>query len=369
MNAEVVVYGASGYTGKLIAWHLAQLGIPFIAAGRSKKRLQEQMSGIPELAGAKYECVGVELDEDALTRLFTGKKVVYNVVGPFMQLSKPVARAALNAGCHYFDTTGEPDWIRWVRDELGEGFAARQRVCAPATSWMWLGGQMAAEIALQQPGIDSLDILYLADSATSVASTMSFFRMLIQDQHYKINGELAVWPATTAYPVSVPGIHQTLTALPWGGGAEPVWYEHDQRVRNCSVLVAFRSQEMIDFVVSNLKIIEEKYSDVSPQEREEISNKIGNQLVSVEPERENPDINRSIISCYGRGNTQSVSVILRGSCPYIQTGVFAATIVREVLAGNNNTTGFGSACSIFGHKVFMDAISERGYLTAVETSY
>ena len=41
---EVVLYGASGYTGKLTAWKLAERGIPFIAAGRNKARLQEEMA-------------------------------------------------------------------------------------------------------------------------------------------------------------------------------------------------------------------------------------------------------------------------------------------------------------------------------------
>ena len=44
MSKQVVIYGASGYTGKLISWHMAELGIPFIAAGRSLSRLEEQMS-------------------------------------------------------------------------------------------------------------------------------------------------------------------------------------------------------------------------------------------------------------------------------------------------------------------------------------
>ena len=48
MSAEVVLYGASGYTGKLIAWHLAENGIPFIAAGRNRERLQEQMAKAQE---------------------------------------------------------------------------------------------------------------------------------------------------------------------------------------------------------------------------------------------------------------------------------------------------------------------------------
>jgi short subunit dehydrogenase-like uncharacterized protein len=59
MTAEVVIYGASGYTGKLIAWHMAEYGIPFIAAGRSQQRLEEQMAKVPELEGHDYECVEV----------------------------------------------------------------------------------------------------------------------------------------------------------------------------------------------------------------------------------------------------------------------------------------------------------------------
>lgn len=46
---------------------------------------------------------------------------------------------------------------------------------------------------------------------------------------------------------------------------------------------------------------------------------------------------------------------------------FAATSVREVLAGNQRCSGFTSPCGAFGHEVFMNAISEKGYLTSVET--
>jgi len=369
MNAEVVVYGASGYTGKIICWHLAEAGIPFIAAGRSKERLEEQMALVTELEGAEYECVSADLDEQALTELFTGKKVVYNVVGPFMQLSKPVAQAALNAGCHYFDTTGEPDWMRWLRDELGEGFVAKGLVCAPATSWMWLGGQMAAEMALEQPGIDSLELLYLADSNTSVGSTMSFFRMLVQDQYHKFNNEMVAWPAATAFPALVPGMFRQLNALPWGGGAEPLWYQDDERVRNCSVLVAFRDQDMVNFIIDQLKMIEEKYPDAPMEKLEEVTNEIGNQLVSVEPDREIPEQNRSIIACHGRGNTESVSLVLRGNSPYIQTGIFAAVAVREALAGNYKASGFVSPCAAFGYRIFKDAIVDKGFLTETETQH
>ena len=69
-NPQVVIYGASGYTGKLIAWHLAEYGIPFIAAGRNQARIEEQMALVPELKNADYSCEEVAHDEEALARLF-----------------------------------------------------------------------------------------------------------------------------------------------------------------------------------------------------------------------------------------------------------------------------------------------------------
>ncbi len=74
-NHPVVVYGASGYTGKLVAWKLAKRGIPFIAAGRDKGRLEAEMAKVPELKGHDYRCVAVQHDKAALTDLFTGRQV------------------------------------------------------------------------------------------------------------------------------------------------------------------------------------------------------------------------------------------------------------------------------------------------------
>lgn len=362
MNADVVVYGASGYTGKLIAWHLAERGIPFIAAGRNAQRLAEQMAKVPELAGARYECVAVEHDEAALAKLFAGKKVVYNVVGPFMQLGDPVVKACLAAGSHYLDTTGEQDWMLHLKRSYGAAFAQKGLLLVPACSWMWLAGQLAAELALEHPGIDSLDICYLADSNTSVASTMSFLRMLTKDQFYLEHDRMCTWPQATAYPVAIPGVHRVLNALPWSGGGEPVWYEDDPRVRNCSVLVAFRNQAMLQAIVDILVEFEHKHKHLPVAEQEKITNALGNQLVSVEPERESPALNRSLLCCHGRGDTESVSVVLRGNSPYIQTGIFAAEACRKILLGTHRGKGFMSPAGAFGAREMIAAIAASGQL-------
>lgn len=367
MSAQVVIYGASGYTGKLIAWHLAEYGIPFIAAGRNLQRLEEQMSGIAELQGHDYQCVAVDHDEGALNDLLRGKKVIYNVVGPFMQLADPVVKAALQNGCHYLDTTGEQDWMFHAKKTYGELYREKGLLLLPACSWMWVGGLLAAEVALEHPGVDTLDLLYLADSFTSVASTMSFMRMLVNDQYYLENNTLATWPSATPYVVTVPDTHRQLQALPWGGGGEIVWYEDDPRVSNCSVLVAFRNVEMVGAVIASIQDFEKQYSHLEGEAREQQTNAMGNAMVSEEPPREDPNVNRSIISCKARGNTASVNVVLRGNAPYLQTAAFAAEACKRIL--NNEQLGAGaiSPAAAFGARKMIAAVAQRGYLTWTAT--
>jgi short subunit dehydrogenase-like uncharacterized protein len=359
----VVLYGASGYTGKLTAWKLAERGIPFIAAGRNETRVADEMSKVPELRGHDYKCVGVDNEKSVLTNLFEGRKVVINIVGPFMQLGGPVVQAALAAGCHYFDTTGETDWMFHLKREYGAAFAARDLALCPGNSYMWTEGNLACEIALETPGIDTLDVAYLGDSEVSIASTMSFLRMCTRPQYFIRNRELTQWPWATPYVVHVPGDHVLLNALPWSGGGECVWFEGDQRVRNCQVLVSFRNQDRFNAVIGMLKKFEEECRHLTVAAQEEVTNAWGKGITQVEPARENPDVNRCVLSCQGRGNANSVSVILRGNSPYAQTGVFGAEAARRVLRGQLAKAGFVSPAQAFGARALVAAQAEEGYLS------
>ena len=366
-NYDVVVYGASGYTGKLIAWKLAERRIPFIAAGRSQQRLEEEMAKVPELEGQDYRCVAVNHDVTALTELFRSAKVVINVTGPFMQIGEPVVQAALAAGCHYFDTTGEADWMRLLRDEYGKRYAAAGLALCPANSYMWAEGLLAAEIALETPGIDSVDLVYLADSQTSVASTKSFLRMCTKPQYFLKDRQPVMWPYATGYTVTVAGEHELFNALPWGGGGEPVWYEGDDRVRNCRVLVSFRNRVMFDAVLGILQRFENECRALPEDQHEPTTNRWGADVTSVEPPREVPEVNRCVLSCHGRGTSVGVDVTLVGSAPYIQTGVLGAEAARRVLRGQLQAVGFVSPTQAFGARNLLGALSEEGLLSCQVT--
>jgi len=156
----VVVYGASGYTGRLVCEYLRELNVPFTAAGRDKDRIQAVMEKIPGIETADYDIAEVEHDVASLTDLFQGSQVVSNMAGPFIKFGGDAVEAALAAGCHYLHhrRAGLADGVEVA---VGQGFrrqgsAARAEHRADVPT-----GEIAANICLETPGLDTLDILVL----------------------------------------------------------------------------------------------------------------------------------------------------------------------------------------------------------------
>ncbi len=241
---NVLIYGASGYTGKLVAECLAKRQIPFYFAGRNENKLHDSLKIVEERLGFSPPATVVRANNtlEELVPLFKNVDVVINVAGPFMQLAWPVIEACLETSTHYLDTTGEQDFTMLARDRYHEAFAAKNLLLSPANSYMWCAGALAIEVALEIEGVDSVDLTYqINDALPSQASTKSFLRMVNNPQYYLKNNEMLEWQGDRHYTVSLPHMSQPVLALPWSGGCEPVWYQHDPRVRNCNDRVRRRN--------------------------------------------------------------------------------------------------------------------------------
>ena len=358
-KADIVVYGASGYTGQIIMERLAALNLSFVAAGRDRRRLEAAVAKLPASARALARVVDARHTLEDLTALFRSAKVVINVSGPFGQLGKPVLEAALAARCHYLDTTGETDWILEIRDQYGAEFEKVGRIACPALAYMWTAGQLACELALEQGDIDTLDVVYSPGSAPTVASTLSFLRMVTRTQYRLTNRAFEAWPIGANIAVSLPHTHEVVRGLPWGGGAEPIWYEQDRRVRNCRVVVAFQAGPMVDWILDCTRKYQEVASTKSQAELEELTNTWGRAIANTPP-RENLEVNRSVISCRARGAFAGHSITLYGSAPYEQTGVLIAEGARQLLTGSVSAMGFVSPANAFGTKALLSALAKAG---------
>ena len=146
----VVVYGASGYTGMLTMDWLIDQNIPFTAVARDAKRVKEMMAQrVVRLESATYEIIEAEHTVKSLTKAFKGAKVVCNTVGPFVKYGLTGVEAALKAGCHHLDTTGEQAYVRAVRDQFGELYSQAGLLVSPSLAYMYSYSEIAAELALE----------------------------------------------------------------------------------------------------------------------------------------------------------------------------------------------------------------------------
>src|SRR6185503_4995641 len=170
MSKPVIVYGASGYTGRLVCEYLREYNVPFIAAGRDKARIAEAMDKVPGIDTIEHDIVEVSHDVEPLSELFDGAKVVLNTVGPFAQYGREVVEACINTGCHYLDTTGEQDWLIVCDEEYSQRMAEKNLLLAPGIAQMYTTSEIAAQLCLEKPGVDTLDVLVFWKGTPTVAS-------------------------------------------------------------------------------------------------------------------------------------------------------------------------------------------------------
>jgi len=181
----IVVYGASGYSGRLIVEFLREYNVPFVAAGRDRKRIEEVLEHVPGISTADYEVVQVGHTVSELTELLRGAKVVCSSVGPCIYYGDTVIEAALAAGCHYLDTGGEAPWVRRVRETWHERFADADLLVAPATAYMSATAETAIRVAQEHaPGIDTIEVLSMFRGAPTYGSTQTIFGQLQWESWY-----------------------------------------------------------------------------------------------------------------------------------------------------------------------------------------
>lgn len=104
MTGRFMIYGATGYTGKLVARTAKAQGLDPLLAGRNEARLKS----IAAQHGFEYQAISLD-DPEALDAGLAQVDAVLHIAGPFSKTSKPMVDACIRTGTHYLDITGEID--------------------------------------------------------------------------------------------------------------------------------------------------------------------------------------------------------------------------------------------------------------------
>ena len=321
-DKPVVVYGASGYTGRLICEYLREYNVPFVAAGRDEGRLRTRWSPTSPASRPPTTRSSGRPRRRLADRPVRRRLGRLNTVGPFSQLGPAVVEAGLAAGVHYLDTTGEQDWLITCDEQYGADFAAAGLLLAPGVAQMYTTGEIAAEVALEQPGLDTLDIAVFWGGSPTVASTLTILVNAARSAAYYLEqNAYAPWdPEPGLYQLAIPGQHELALALPWGGTSHPVWFKRDPRVANVKVLGGVFNAALMQGVPQIVAAAVEATKDMEPDEKYAALTATAPQVMSPMPPRENPRVNKSLDSVHASGPLGRAHVVIHGNQNYKQTG-------------------------------------------------
>jgi short subunit dehydrogenase-like uncharacterized protein len=169
----VVLYGASGYTGRLVASELARRGVEHVLSGRDRAKLEP----LGRERGAPVRAVPLD-DESGLRELLEDARVVINCAGPFTLAGDALVRAAIDSGTHYVDSTGEQTFIAMVFDRHAPAAEEAGVALVPGIGFDYLPGDCIARIAAE--GHEPLDELVLAYDVEGFGMTRGTLRSALE---------------------------------------------------------------------------------------------------------------------------------------------------------------------------------------------
>lgn len=165
----ILVFGATGFTGRMVVRELVARGLPVRVAGRSEERLRKLAE---KHGGLEWSIADVE-DAPSLWQAAKGCDLLVTTVGPYTWWGHVAADAALEHGIPYVDITGEPAFVRRVFEEYGPRAERAGVAMLTAMGYDYVPGNLAGALALEAAGdaATRVDIGYFMTSETSRSLT------------------------------------------------------------------------------------------------------------------------------------------------------------------------------------------------------
>jgi short subunit dehydrogenase-like uncharacterized protein len=172
MAPRIVLFGATGYTGRLVADGMVERGLRPVLAARGRERLEAMAA---ELGGLDTAVADVA-DPTSVRALVERGDVLVTTVGPFSRWGAAAAAAASSAGAHYIDSTGEPAFIRAVFERYGAAAEQSGSGMLTAFGYDWVPGNLVGGLVLERAGEAAVRVdigYFIAGKAEMSGGTMA----------------------------------------------------------------------------------------------------------------------------------------------------------------------------------------------------
>ncbi|MFN2587752.1 MAG: trans-acting enoyl reductase family protein [Actinomycetota bacterium] len=181
---DILLFGATGYTGKLTAAALAARGADFAVAGRNRDKLAR----LADDTGAAAIRVVEAGDVEGLTRALADVKVLVTCVGPFLELGDTAVEAALRGGVHYVDSAGEGPFVEKLIRERDEDALRAGIAMAPAMGFDEVPGDVATALATEGLDLPDVVLTYAFPSQASAGTLRSVLGIVPARGRWTVDG-------------------------------------------------------------------------------------------------------------------------------------------------------------------------------------
>jgi short subunit dehydrogenase-like uncharacterized protein len=182
---KLMIYGATGYTGRMVAQHATKAGMPVVLGGRSEKPLAELASKL----GVEYRVFALD-DADAIDKNVLDISVLLNCAGPFMRTAKLLMEASVRNGMHYLDTAAELDSYRLAERLDGEAKAAGVMLMPGGGGSVAMLGSLAGHAVARVQNPREIRIAIHVSGGMSRGSAISATENMTAETLARVDGEL-----------------------------------------------------------------------------------------------------------------------------------------------------------------------------------
>ncbi|MEA2646430.1 MAG: hypothetical protein QOE92_1513 [Chloroflexota bacterium] len=342
--SDVILYGATGYTGRLAAAAMEKAGVAVMLAGRNRETLER----MAEEFGGEYP-VGVAAHDDpaALAALAGAGRVMVSTAGPFSEVGELTVAAAVSAGISYLDSTGEGDFMR--RTHLRHDAEARRKkvVVVNACAFEYVIGDCAVALALDAAKDPSeVRVSYWLPTKTMTHGTLK-----------SANGVLFSGGTDRdlfkAHKVDFPDVGEKWAVTYPGGEVE---------------FLRRRRPELKVSTLMDLPPLLARSAGIMPRIGPALAlppiQAAMNALVSRMPSGPSPEARAKqewiILVEVDPGTRKGSSLVVRGADPYGLTGEILARGASRVLAGKTLDSGVLAPSEAFAAGEMLDSLADVG---------
>lgn len=342
MKTEFLLYGATGYTGHLIARQAVARGLQPIIAGRSPGKTAERAAEL----GLEHRVFALD-DVTAMEAALADAALILNCAGPFFTTAQGLVKGCLRTQTHYLDIAGEvPEF---------EALVARDTE-AKAAGVMLLPGVgfgivptdcLAVYLKQRLPSASHLILAFEAIGGISQGTASILIKDLLEDGVVRRDGKLTpVRPAWKRRQIDFGAGPVTTVTNPWRGDISTAYYSTS--ISNVEVYTAFPAP--VRWLMASSRYVGGIWGSAPVQRF------LKGLVRRLPPGPSDDELERGLTRVWGEvadDSGQTVTARLHGPEAYRFTALAALTIVERVLNGHA-PAGFQTPALAYGPDLVLE---------------